>query len=119
MTVTSPEPGPAPLATPRWLLRAEPALCPCGCIGKRRKGSYVEKTLTSGAGLLQQVMFGDDVARQRGLLQRIDPRAKLVSLFVLLVAAGVLHNIPTLLAMYALTLVLASASALPLGFFVK
>ena len=37
------------------------AMCPCGCIGKRKKGCFVAKTLTGGAGLLQP----DDVQRGR------------------------------------------------------
>jgi cobalt ECF transporter T component CbiQ len=94
-------------------------MCPCGCIGKRKKGSFVEKTLTGGAGLLRQVMFSEDVATQNGLLQRLDPRVKLASLLVLLVATAFVHNIPVLLGAYALTLLLAAASRLPVGFFVK
>jgi cobalt/nickel transport system permease protein len=108
-----------PLRVPKWLLQAEPAMCPCGCVGKRKKGGYVEKTLTGGAGLLRQVMFSDDVAAQGGLLQRLDPRVKFVSVIVLLVAAGLARNIPTLLAVYTITLGLAAASRLPIGFFVK
>ena len=111
--------GAAATRTPGWLLQGELAMCPCGCIGKRKKGSFVEKTLTGGADLLRQVMFSEDVALQNGLLQRIDPRVKLGSLLVLLVAAGLVHNIVVLVAAYALTLVLAAASRLPVGFFVK
>ncbi len=107
------------LEVPAWLLQGEPAMCPCGCIGRRKKGGYVEKTLTGGATLLRQVMFGDDAATRSGLLQRLDPRVKFVSVIVLLVSAGLARNIPTLLAMYAVTLALAAASALPIGFFVR
>ncbi|HMA47470.1 MAG TPA: cobalt ECF transporter T component CbiQ [Frankiaceae bacterium] len=109
----------APARTPDWLLSGEVALCPCGCVGKRRKGSFVEKTLTGGAGLLRQVMFSEDVAARRGLLQRVDPRLKIVSLVGLLVVAAFLRTLPALAGMYALTLALAAASALPVGFFVK
>jgi cobalt/nickel transport system permease protein len=118
MTTTSAQPRVAPI-TPQWLLQGELAMCPCGCIGKRKKGSFVEKTLTGGAGLLRQVMFSEDVATQNGLLQRIDARVKLVSLMVLLVALGLVHNLEVLAAGYALTLVLAAASRLPVGFFIK
>jgi cobalt ECF transporter T component CbiQ len=79
----------------------------------------VRKTLTGGADLLRQVMFSEDVAARRGLLQRLDPRLKLVALLVLLVAVGLVHHVPVLLAGYALSLVLAVASGLPLGFFVR
>ncbi|HEY0398890.1 MAG TPA: cobalt transporter CbiM [Acidimicrobiia bacterium] len=106
-------------ATPAWLLGAEVGLCPCGCIGKRRKGSFVEKTLDGGAGLLRQAMFSDDTAAEPGLLQRIDPRVKLASLLGLLLTAAVVRNIPVLVAMYLATIGLAAASRLPVGFFVK
>jgi cobalt/nickel transport system permease protein len=104
---------------PDWLLQGEIAMCPCGCIGKRKKGSFLEKTIRGGAGLLQQVMFSEDVAHQRGLLQRLDPRVKLVGMLVVLVATGLAHHISTLVAVYAGTLVLAAVSGLPVGFFVK
>ncbi len=107
------------VATPQWLLQPEMAMCPCGCIGKRRKGSFLEKTIKGGGGLLQQVMFGEDVARQRGLLQRIDPRVKALGTVALLVAVALVRHIPVLAACYAATLALAAASALPVGFFVK
>lgn len=105
--------------TPDWLLRREAALCPCGCIGKRRKGSYIQKTINGGADLLRQVMFSDDTSAQPGLLQRIDPRAKLVTLIGLVVVASFLRTVPALLILYAATLILATSSALPLGFFIK
>lgn len=112
-------PDPAPSRTPDWLLTGELATCPCRCIGKRRKGSFVETTLTGGANLVRQVMFSDDAAAGPGLLQRVDPRVKLGSLMVLLVAAGLVHHVGVLVAVYVCTLVMASASRLPLGFFVK
>ena len=105
--------------TPEWLLQGELAMCPCGCIGKRKKGSFVEKTLNGSAGLMREVMFSEDVAKQTGLLQRIDPRVKIVGLLVLLVASALVHNIAILGLFYLVTLVVAVLSALPLGFFVK
>jgi cobalt ECF transporter T component CbiQ len=108
-----------PLATPQWLLQGELGLCPCGCVGKRKKGSFIEKTLTGSADLLRQVMFSEDVAAERGILQRVDPRAKIFGMLALLVAAAFLHNIVVLLAMYAATVVVAALCGLPLGFFIK
>lgn len=109
---------PAP-ATPDWLLAKDAALCPCGCIGKRRRGSYVQKTLTGGADLLRQVIFSDDTGRAPGLLQKLDPRVKVVGLLGLVVAGAFLRTIPALLVLYALTLVLAAVSRLSVGFFIK
>jgi cobalt/nickel transport system permease protein len=106
-------------ATPEWLIRSEVGLCPCGCIGKRRKGGFVEKTLGGAANVMRHAMFSDDIAERPGLLQAIDPRVKLVTLFGLLVAAAVVRHIPILVALYLVTLILAVTSGLPLGFFVK
>jgi cobalt ECF transporter T component CbiQ len=106
-------------STPAWLLTHEPGLCPCGCIGKRAKGSFVEKTIINASVLLRDAMFSQDVADRSGLLQRIEPRVKLVTLLGLLISAALVHNIAVLVALYAGTLALAMASELSLAFFVK
>jgi cobalt/nickel transport system permease protein len=105
--------------TPGWLMQREVGLCPCGCIGKRRRGGFVEKTIGGSAGLMRQAMFCDDVAARAGLLQAIDPRVKIVALFALLVVTALMRHIPVLAGMYVATLVLAATSGLPIGFFVK
>lgn len=105
--------------TPTWLLTSNVGMCPCGCIGRRTKGSFVEKTLTGGSDLLRQTMFSEEMSRRAGLLQRTDPRVKVLAMVVLLVAAGLVRNVESLLAAYAGLLVLAAASRVPLGFFVK
>jgi cobalt ECF transporter T component CbiQ len=106
-------------STPDWLLEGQLGLCPCGCIGKRRKGNFVEKTISGAASVARRAMFADDVAAQGGLLQRIEPRVKLVSLLLLLVAAALVRYLPVLVALYLLTLLMAVASRLSLPFFVK
>jgi cobalt/nickel transport system permease protein len=117
--VSAASPGHDRPAVPEWLLQQDMAMCPCGCIGKRKKGSYLTKTIQGASKLLYQVMFGEDVAGAGGLLQRIDPRVKLLSLMGLLIIAGLAHSMIILGVMYAAALVLASASALPVGFFIK
>ena len=105
--------------TPTWLLEREVGLCPCGCIGRRRRGSHVAKTLNGAASVMRQAMFADDTAAQPGVLQRLDPRVKVLTVLGLLIAVSLVRNLPVLLAAYAGTLVLASLSRLSLGFFVK
>jgi cobalt ECF transporter T component CbiQ len=104
---------------PAWLLEGEVGLCPCGCIGRRRKGRFVEKTITGASGVVRRAMFAEDVAERPGLLQRIEPRVKLLTLLGLLLAAAFVRHIPVLVALYAATLVAAIASKLSLSFFVK
>jgi cobalt ECF transporter T component CbiQ/cobalamin biosynthesis protein CbiM len=105
--------------TPQWLIQSEVGLCPCGCIGTRAKGSFVQKTLAGGATVMRQAMFGEDIASGPGLLQQIDPRVKLITLLGMLVGAALVRNIAVLVGLYALTLALAAASHLKLGFFIK
>ncbi len=64
-------------------------------------------------------MFSEDMAARPGLLELIVPRVKLRGILGLLVAAALVQHIAILLALYALTLVLAAASRLSLSFFVK
>jgi cobalt/nickel transport system permease protein len=100
-------------------MQSEVGMCPCGCIGKRKKGSFVEKTINGGSGLMRQAIFSEDVAHQQGLLQRLDPRVKLLTLLGLLVATAFVRNIPVLLMVYLLALGLAALSRLSLAFFIK
>ena len=109
----------AELTTPVWLLSPELGLCPCGCIGRRRKGSFVAKTIVGAGGVLQSALFSEEMADAPGLLQRIDARAKLIALIGLLIAVALVRHVPVLLAAYAATILLALASRLPLGFFIK
>jgi cobalt/nickel transport system permease protein len=106
-------------ATPRWLLEPEFGLCPCGCIGKRRKSNFVEKTIGGAAAVMRQAMFAEDVASKPGLLQRIDSRVKVITVLALLLTTALVRSLAVLIALYAATLVLALASRLSLSFFVK
>jgi cobalt ECF transporter T component CbiQ len=107
------------MSTPQWLLRSEVGLCPCGCIGVRRKGSFVAKTLAGASGVMRQAIFSDDIAARNGLLQRLDPRVKLVTMIGTLVAVAFVHSLPLLALAYVGTVILAAVSGLPLGFFIK
>jgi cobalt ECF transporter T component CbiQ len=104
---------------PDWLLHAEVGLCPCGCIGRRSRRGFVEKTLAGGADLVRRSLFSDEVASRPGLLQAIEPRVKLLSLLALLVAASFVQHATVLLALYALTLVLAASSRVRVWHFVR
>jgi cobalt/nickel transport system permease protein len=107
------------MSAPQWLLQSEVGLCPCGCIGVRRKGSFVAKTLAGASGVMRQAIFSDDIAARNGLLQRLDPRVKLVTMIGTLVVVALVHSLPLLALAYVGTVVLAAVSGLPLGFFIK
>jgi cobalt ECF transporter T component CbiQ len=106
-------------ATPAWLLEGDLALCPCGCVGRRRRAGFLARTLEGAAGVLRQALVNEDVAARPGLLQRLDPRVKLVSLVAMLLVVGLVSRLPVLVALYAATVALAALSRLPIGFFVR
>jgi cobalt/nickel transport system permease protein len=112
------EPGPT-TATPAWLLAPQPGLCPCCTIGTRRRGGFVARTLDGATGLLRSALFAEDAAAREGLLQRLEPRAKVLATLASLVAVSLVQHLPVLVGAYLATLALAWASRLPLGAFVR
>ena len=104
--------------TPDWLTRPERALCPCGCIGKRSKRDVLEKTIGGATDLMRQSMFSEDVSARDGFLQRLDPRVKVVAMFVVLLTGALVRHPTVLVGLYASSLALAATSRLSLRFFV-
>lgn len=80
---------------------------------------FIEKTLNDITGALEQTLFAEDLAREQGLLQSLDPRAKLLGALALLLAISLSQNLLVILSLYLLTLPLASASRVPMGFYLK
>jgi len=105
---------------PEWLLSSgEVCMCPCECIGKRKKGSFLEKTINDIAKLLKEVIFFEDLAFEKGFLQKLDPRIKVISLLILVLTATILHNIIILAILYLISCVLAKISRIPLRLYFK
>lgn len=80
---------------------------------------FFEKTLTDITSVLEQTLFAEEIAHQAGLLQALDPRAKLIGALALLIAISLSQNLLVILALYLLTLPVASASRVPMGFYFK
>ncbi len=68
---------------------------------------------------LEQTVFAEKTTRQPGLLQKLDPRMKVLSALLVLLAVGLSHNLIIILSLYFLLLVLALFSKIPVAFFVK
>jgi cobalt/nickel transport system permease protein len=80
---------------------------------------FFEKTLGNVTGILEQTLFAEEIARQDGLLQSLDPRAKIVGALALLIAISASHNLVVIVALYMLTMPIAAASRVPMGFYLK
>jgi cobalt ECF transporter T component CbiQ len=83
------------------------------------RSGFVERTLVDINHTLEQSVFAEQIAREQGLLQELDPRLKILSALVVLLAVGLSRSLAVILGLYFLALVLAAFSRIPLGFFVK
>ena len=92
--------------------------CKCKVLTSGRK-SFVERTIDSSARFFQEAILTEAFAGRDGLLQALDPRVKLVTLLAVIVSVSVMRSPAAIWGVYGCTLLLASASCIPLGFFIK
>ena len=85
----------------------------------RRSSRVLEHTLQGFTEALERALFAEEMTARPGLLQALDPRVKVISVLALLVGASLSRSLAVIAAIYLLALVLAIASAIPAGFFVK
>jgi cobalt/nickel transport system permease protein len=86
--------------------------------GKPRSG-FIERTLVDINNTLEHSVFSEKTARQKGALQKLDPRLKLISLLLILLAVNLSHQLWVIVGLYALALLLGALSAVPMLFFVR
>jgi cobalt/nickel transport system permease protein len=108
------------IQVPTWLLeRQEPFLHNKLQMGKTSRRGFVEKTVEAIANVLREDFFAEQLARRSGLLQSIDPRIKVITTFLLIIAAGLTHHAVTLLIFNLWVLWLAYSSSIPIKAFIK
>jgi cobalt/nickel transport system permease protein len=105
---------------PLWLEEnASPA--PLGQLSskRRRRKGFMAKTLHGIAEIMRNEVFSEALAGRPGLLQRLDPRIKVLTVLVLIGAAGLLHHILSLVCLNLWLFWLARVSQVPIGTFIK
>ena len=89
----------------------------------RRRGgggrSLARKTADSVARAVTDVLENEEMAARPGLLQRLDPRVKLLTLLLFAVTASLVHSVWLLLALIGLTMILAAASLVGVASFAR
>jgi cobalt ECF transporter T component CbiQ len=86
---------------------------------RTNRSGFIERTLVDINHTLEQSVFAERIARGPGLLQALDPRLKILSALLLLLAVSLSRSLLVILSLYFLALALAFFSRIPLGFFVK
>ena len=104
-------------AIPEWM---RPSTGPDGWdrpvehLPKARRADLARRAAGTFAGLLAELLSAEEASAQRGFLQRMDPRAKIIGVAVLVVMATVLHALPALAALYGAAVAVALVSRVPL-----
>jgi cobalt/nickel transport system permease protein len=103
---------------PDWMKEVDVGPCQCSAIHHGKKG-FVGKTIDGIFGFLEEAFISESNSRRRGLLQSLDPRAKLISILAVIFATSLIGNLRVLIFIYVLTLIFAYLSKIEVGFFIK
>jgi cobalt/nickel transport system permease protein len=81
---------------------------------RKRRASFVERTIGGLAAAMERALYAEELAKIDGLLQRLDPRVKVVGLLALVVAAALSRQIVVILGLFGVAIVLALLSRVPI-----
>lgn len=81
---------------------------------RHRRSSFIERTLHGLTDALDQSLFAEEIAKTQGLLQGLDPRVKVVGLLLLVVATATARSLMVIIALFALAVLLAVLSHMPI-----
>jgi len=81
--------------------------------------NFLERTLAGFLGALEHALEAEELARTGGLLQRIDPRVKVLGLVALIIATAMSHRLGVIGLLFAAALFLALVSRIPLATLAK
>jgi len=80
---------------------------------------FVESTIVSFSRALSRALMSEEIARQPGLLQSLDPRVRLIGLFALVLAVTLSRRLAIVLALFLAALLLAVFSRVSIGALAK
>lgn len=103
---------------PHWMQETDMGP-PMSGYARARKKSFIKKTLDGIFSFFEETVTSEGFSRRKGLLQGLDPRAKLISIVALIVALSMTGDLKVLSIAYLLTLLFAYASRIGVWFFIK
>src|SRR5262245_45575908 len=86
---------------------------------RRGRPDFVARTITGVTGAIERSVYTEELARSDGLLQRVDPRAKVLLFALAIVVVALSRSQVVLLALFGLAVVVALLSAITPAFLVK
>ncbi|HEY1217957.1 MAG: cobalt ECF transporter T component CbiQ [Bryobacteraceae bacterium] len=82
--------------------------------GRHGQGGFLEHTIEGLYAGMERALDAEDSAAREGLLQRLDARVKVAGLFSLILAAALATRLWVIAAIFALAVVMAALSRIPL-----
>jgi cobalt/nickel transport system permease protein len=82
--------------------------------GEKKSRGVVERTLASMVDALEHAFYAEELAKKNGLLQKLDPRVKIVALLPLIVIAALTRRLWVIAALFVIAVVIAMLSRVPL-----
>jgi cobalt ECF transporter T component CbiQ len=79
----------------------------------------IERSLSSFVDALQHNFDAEEIAKKKGLLQRLDPRIKILAILPLIVIAALARRLPVVIGLFAVAVAIALLSKVPLGTLAK
>jgi cobalt/nickel transport system permease protein len=83
--------------------------------GRSGKRGFLERTTSSFVDAMEHAFYAEQTAREDGLLQRVDPRVKLVGILALVVPAAASRSFAVIAGLLAIAIVLAALSHVSFG----
>jgi cobalt/nickel transport system permease protein len=80
---------------------------------------FLSKNISGITGTLESVISSEELCRAPGLLQGLDPRVKLVTLILFIIAVSLVRSLPILAGVFVLVLTFALLSKVPPRVFLK
>ena len=102
---------------PRWLVTKDIGVPVLEYKKRAARKGFLDKTIGDVASLVKNSVFLEEYASRKGLLQRIDPRVKVLTMAVLLISVSLLKYPLLIGGLYLFILILAMLSEIPLKFF--
>ena len=81
--------------------------------------TFLSRSIKSAFNFFKEAIFSEEIARSRGILQKIDPRLKILLFFSLIILTCFLKSIPNLIIFYCVSIMLAGLSGISIPFFLK
>ncbi|MBU4375958.1 MAG: cobalt ECF transporter T component CbiQ [Candidatus Omnitrophica bacterium] len=86
---------------------------------RKKSGDFIERSLAEAVLFLKNSIFAEEYASRNGFLRSRATRAKILTIALILLAVLFTKSVLFLLGLYILCLIVAKASSISLGFFLK